>query len=233
MLLRSLRHSVQMVFQNPYGSLNPRVRIGQALTEALQVRGFIKKDTLMAQLDSLLASVGLDPDAAERFPFAFSGGQRQRIAINSCSSYVLQLLLADEPTSALDVSVQSQILNLFLKLRSELGLSMIFVSHSLGALAQVANRIGVLYLGRLVELGETQHVLKAPLHPYTQALRAAVLLPDSRERNEPHSLLIGEPPSLMNPPRGCAFHPRCPYAIDVCHQAIPPLLTKRTHSVAW
>lgn len=219
---RNLRHEVQMVFQNPYSSLNPRMRVFDGIAEAVLTRGSLSRVELVSRVEALFEAVGLDASLLNRFPHAFSGGQRQRIALARALATQPSLLLADEPTSALDVSVQAQILGLFKDLQKRLGLSIIFVSHSLGALAAIADRLAILYLGRLVEIGPTAQVLSHPLHPYTQALRAAVITPDPRvERNRKVTLLSGEPPSLLHPPAGCPFHPRCHLAVAECQLRMP------------
>ncbi len=226
-------HDIQMVFQNPYASLNPRIRIFDALAEAVLTREPLSKDSLLKRVHHLMENVGLDPALLNRFPHAFSGGQRQRIAIARALATQPSLLLADEPTSALDVSVQAQILQLFRDLQKRLGLSIIFVSHSLGALAAVADRLAIFYLGRLVEIGPTQEVLNRPLHPYTQALRAAVLTPDPHvEKNRKDIFLAGEAPSPLHPPAGCPFHPRCHFVVPECQLKVPILnaFDKQQHS---
>ena len=211
-----------MVFQNPYSSLNPRMTIFQTLAEALCTRHSLKGHALASRVRELLESVGLDPSMANRYPHAFSGGQRQRIAIARALATEPKLLLADEPTAALDVSSQAQILKLLKNLAEEKNLSIIFVSHNLGALAELTDRVGILYLGRLVELGVTRDVLHTPCHPYTQMLCESVLTLDHIGRDFKTS--SGQAVHFHQEFKGCSFAPRCPKAEPTCSLETPPFM---------
>jgi oligopeptide transport system ATP-binding protein len=221
--LRRRRRSIQMVFQDPYGSLNPRLRIGAAIAEPIEVHGLAPKRELAARARRLLDEVGLPPDAADRFPHEFSGGQRQRVGIARALATDPDVLVADEPVSALDVSVRAQVVNLLLELRERRGLAILFVAHDLALVGRIADRVAVMYLGRVVEEGATHELLGSPQHPYTVALISAIPVPDpdsGRRRIE----LEGEPPSPADIPSGCRFHPRCPIARDRCRVDDPPLV---------
>ncbi len=220
--LRQYNRRVQMVFQDPYGSLNPRMTVGETLAEALRVHRMVPSDQVAARVTELLAMVRMPTDAAQRLPHEFSGGQRQRIAIARALSVKPDLLVADEIVSALDVSVQAQILNLLLDLQQEFGLAMLFVSHDLRVVRQLAHHVAVMYLGRIVELGPAERVFAAPRHPYTQALlRAAPKLDPDAPRT--HAVLRGELPSPLQSVPGCPFSPRCPSAFDRCRVEAPRL----------
>ena len=219
--LRAYNRRVQLVFQDPYGSLNPRMTVREMLNEALSVHRIVPRAARAGRIAELLALVRLPPDAGDRLPHHFSGGQRQRIAIARALAVEPELLIADEVVSALDVSVQAQILNLLLELQQRLGLAMLFVSHDLRVVRHVAHRVAVMYLGRIVEIGPADAVFDAPRHPYTQALLRAApkLVPGGRAREV---AISGELPSAMAIPAGCPFHPRCPRAVDVC-RVTPPM----------
>ncbi len=219
--LRRRRKLVQMVFQDPYGSLDPRQRVGSILAEPLQVHGLGNAAERRRRVAELLTLVGLPQEAAERYPHEFSGGQRQRIGIGRALAPGPELLVADEPVSALDVSVRAQILNLLADLQQRLGLAMVFIGHDLAVVEQVADRIAVMYLGRVVEEGRTRDVLAAPQHPYTAGLIATVpsLDPQAARPRPPQ----GEVPDAASPPSGCAYHPRCPIAAAVCSERAPEL----------
>ena len=224
--LREARAGFQMIFQDPYASLNPRMTVFDALAEAMLAHRTIPASELSARVSALLERVGLSPRCLKKYPHEFSGGQRQRIAIARALAVEPKLIIADEPVSALDVSIQSQIINLLFKLSREMGLTMIFISHDLSVVKHISDRIAVMYLGKIVELGPAADVFGRPLHPYTQALVSAVPLPDPRrERQRRRILLPGDPPSPMNPPSGCPFHPRCPHAIEKCSQVVPAFET--------
>jgi oligopeptide/dipeptide ABC transporter ATP-binding protein len=211
---------VQMVFQEPHASLNPRLTIGQTISEVLRVHKVCPRDQIAARVASLLEVVGLPAEFASRRPRDMSGGQCQRVGIARALALEPELIIADEVVSALDVSIQAQILNLFMDLRRTHGLALLFVSHDLTVVRHFCQRVAVMYLGRIVETGPTDVVLRAPRHPYTQALLASIPEGDSYSLREP--ALLGEPPSPENPPTGCAFHPRCVRATDLCTREAPP-----------
>lgn len=225
--LRAIRHQMQIVFQNPYGSLNPRMRVKSIIDEPLRASGMPRELRLNATLE-LLEQVGLGEQHLSRFPHELSGGQCQRVAIARALSLKPRLLVLDEPTSALDVSVQAQILNLLDDLRHRYHLTYLFISHDLGVIEHLSDRIGVMYLGKLVETGETQRIFSAPQHPYTQALLSAVpkLKP---EQGVDRIILEGSVPSPIQPPSGCRFHTRCPAVQAVCRHEEPPLRTVAPH----
>jgi oligopeptide/dipeptide ABC transporter ATP-binding protein len=220
--LRADRPRMQMVFQDPFASLNPRRRIGAVLEEALTVGGVDGTDRAAAR-SAALARVGLAAELADRLPHELSGGQRQRVGVARALATGPELLVADEPVSALDVSVQAQLVNLLGDLQRELGLAQLFVAHDLSVVRQIADRVAVMYLGRIVESASTEVLFTAPRHPYTRALMAAVPVPDPTRRSRQRERLQGEPPSPVEPPGGCAFHPRCPRASERCTTAQPPL----------
>lgn len=217
--LQAARRSVQMVFQDPYSSLNPRMSVGAMLKEVLQVHHVCPKDEMDARVAALLEMVGLAPDAAQRSPGEFSGGQRQRIGIARALAVDPECVFCDEPISALDVSVQVQIVNMMQRLQQERGLSYLFIAHDLAMVHHMSRRMGVMYLGRLVELGPGDAVFHNPLHPYTQMLIASVPRPDPHYRRR--TIVCGEVPSPLDLPKGCVFHPRCPYADEVCRIDVP------------
>lgn len=223
--MRPLRKRLQMVYQDPYGSLNPRMKVGDIVGEPLVIHGVAgAQDDYRKRIQELLRLVGLRADMAERYPHEFSGGQRQRISIARAVALNPSLVLCDEPVSALDVSIQAQVINLFQELQERLGLSYLFIAHDLAVVRHVSHRIAVMYLGRIVEIAPRDALYRAPLHPYTRGLLAAAPLPDPlAESTRQHEEIIGEPPSVVNPPSGCHFHPRCPVAMPVCAQVTPRL----------
>lgn len=232
--LRQARRQAQMVFQNPFASLNPRLRVGEIIAEGMQALG--GQGEPATAIAALLQAVGLPADAAGRFPHEFSGGQRQRIAIARALAVQPQLLVCDEPTSALDVSVQAQILNLLKTLQQELGVAYLFITHNLAVVEYLAHDIAVMYLGRIVECGTAAEVLAAPRHPYTQALLSAVLQPRLEEDGSGVQALAGEIPSPARPPAGCHFHPRCPKATAECRNSYPaaqPLTATHRVNCHW
>ncbi|WP_255723353.1 ABC transporter ATP-binding protein [Sporosarcina sp. ACRSL] len=218
--LRKVRQDIQMVFQDPYSSLNPRKRIGKTLEEPLIIHniGDAKERTEIVM--EVLSKVGLQLEHYYRYPHEFSGGQRQRIGLARALIVNPKILIMDEPVSALDVSIQSQILNLLKTLQSDLSLSYLFISHDMSVVRHISDRIGVMYLGRLVEEAPTDELFANPLHPYTQALLSAVPVPKSGAKRE-RIILKGELPSPLDPPAGCVFHTRCPFAMDICKTQIP------------
>ncbi len=220
--LRPLRPKVQMVFQDPLGSLNPRRRVSRIIGDALAVGGTPAAERRAAAL-AALARVGLGEEHLQRFPHELSGGQRQRVGVARALATSPQLLVADEPVSALDVSVQAQLVNLLAELQRDLGLAQLFVAHDLSVVRQIADRVAVMYLGRIVEIGPADVVYRRRRHPYTRALLAAVPVPDPTRRERSRTLVRGELPSPVDPPSGCHFHPRCPLASDRCRAEQPPL----------
>ena len=232
--MKQIRTQLQMVFQDPYSSLNPRKHIYEILAQPMLYHHISTKDTIDRDLSRLLDMVGLPRHILGRYPHEFSGGQRQRIGIARALSLNPKFIVCDEPVSALDVSIQAQILNLLKGLQKELNLTLLFVGHGLGAVNYVSDRIAVMYLGRIVEIGDAKEVFHHPLHPYTQALLEAVPVPDPAEKEKQRSLLSGEIGNGANPPQGCRFHPRCPYATKECAQAEPVLrqITESGHYAA-
>jgi oligopeptide/dipeptide ABC transporter ATP-binding protein len=228
--MRTQRRDLQLIFQDPYASLNPRMTIAQTLTEPLKVHG-LHRGTEAQRVAELLQLVGLRPEFAQRYPHEFSGGQRQRIGIARALAVEPKLIVCDEAVSALDVSVQAQVINLLQDLQRKFGLSYVFIAHDLAVVKHIATRVAVMYLGRVVEMGDKHQVFSAPRHPYTEALLQAIPLPDPGQRRE-RELLGGDVPSPMNPPSGCHLHTRCRYAQPVCSQQVPPLQGDANHVVA-
>jgi len=223
--MEEIRTDIQIVFQDPYSSLNPRKHIYEILAQPMLYHGKSDKASLDKDLEKLLDMVGLSRSVLGRYPHEFSGGQRQRIVIAKALSLNPKFLVCDEPVSALDVSIQAQILNLLKSLQKELNLTCLFVGHGLGAVNYVSDRIAVMYLGKIVELGEAKDVLINPVHPYTNALIQAAPVPDPEMEEKEHTILQGEIGSSVNPPSGCRFHPRCPYATEKCRTEEPVLKT--------
>ncbi|MEK6718560.1 MAG: oligopeptide/dipeptide ABC transporter ATP-binding protein [candidate division NC10 bacterium] len=220
--LRPLRRQMQMIFQDPFSSLNPRRTLFDIVAEPLAANNVGTRQERVNRVAELLRLVGLRPEYMRRYPHAFSGGQRQRIGIARALALNPSLIVADEPVSALDVSVQAQILNLMLKLQAQLGLTYLLVAHDLSVVKHVSDRVAVMYVGKIVEMTDTQRLFTAPKHPYTEALLSAVPKPDPRLRAQ-RIVLEGEVADAANPPSGCYFHPRCRYAVDACRQETPRL----------
>ncbi len=214
--------TVQMVFQDPYASLNPRQTVRRTLADPLRIHGCDKAE-VEARVVDMMSKVGLRPEHADRYPHEFSGGQRQRIGIARALILKPKLVICDEPVSALDVSIRAQIINLLLELKDELGLAYIMISHDLGVVEHVSDRVAVMYLGRIVEQGGWQEIFENPRHPYTRALIAAIPDPFHRAAVSARAKAKGEIPSALNPPPGCHFHPRCPLKADICAAQDPPL----------
>ncbi|KAF4325994.1 hypothetical protein G195_000254 [Phytophthora kernoviae 00238/432] len=218
--VRKIRPQLQLIFQDPYSSLNPRIRIGDAIGEAVLDHGLATASEVRDLVKEVLAACGLSSYHIDRFPHEFSGGQRQRIGIARALILNPKLIIADEPVSALDVSIQAQIINLFRRLQQERGLAYLFISHDLSVVEHLCDRIGVMYLGSMVETASRDELFGNPLHPYTKALLSAVPVPIPKLKRE-RIVLKGDIPSPVNPPAGCKFHTRCPWAEDVCKQQVP------------
>ncbi len=220
--VRRFRQRMQIVFQDPYASLNPRMRAGAIVAEPLENFETTSRKDITERVAGLFERVGLPRDAMRRFPFEFSGGQRQRLGIARALALNPRVIVADEPVSALDVSVQAQVLNLMMDLKADLGLAYLFISHDLGVVEHVADRVAVMYLGRVVELGPRANLFEAPRHPYTRALLAAAPVPNPRAARD-RIVLEGDVPSPSDPPVGCHFHTRCPFAMERCRSEAPRL----------
>ena len=220
--MRALRRRMQIVFQDPYSSLNPRMKVGDIIGEPLIVHSIGNKQERKDRIAELLRVVKLDPDYANRYPHQFSGGQRQRIGIARALALNPDFIVADEPVSALDVSVQAQVVNLLQDLQAQFGLTYLFISHGLAVVEHISTRVGVMYLGKIVELASSAELYENPKHPYTQALLASIPLPDPEQtRDRARIALSGEVPTPMNPPSGCRFHTRCPYVMEKCKNTEP------------
>jgi peptide/nickel transport system ATP-binding protein/oligopeptide transport system ATP-binding protein len=230
--MRPLRKDLQVIFQDPFASLNPRRTIGQTLEEAMATLHVVPKEKRKDRAIELLEQVGLKEEHFDRYPHEFSGGQRQRIGIARALAVEPKLIICDEAVSALDVSVQAQVLNLLKKLQKEYDLTYLFISHDLGVVRHISDRIIVMYLGKVVEVAEKKQLFDSPLHPYTQALLSAIPEPNRKKKKE-RIILKGEVPSPINPPTGCRFHTRCPLATDLCRSQVPELrLVERGHQVS-
>jgi oligopeptide transport system ATP-binding protein len=222
--LRPLRRELQIIFQDPFASLNPRKRVGQIVGAPMRIHGVGDRAEVRRRVRDLLEVVGLSPEHYNRFPHEFSGGQRQRIGVARALALNPKLVIADEPVSALDVSIQAQVLNLLKDLQEELGLTYIFIAHDLGVVRHVSDRIAVMYLGKIVELSPAEELYTRPIHPYTEALLSAVPIPDPDESaGRERIVLEGDVPSPIDPPPACRFHPRCRYATEICREIEPPL----------
>lgn len=230
--LRALRRQMQLVFQDTAAALNPRWTVGQSLAEPLRIHNLCPRGEYAARGAALLTQVGLAPDLLDRYPHQLSGGQRQRVGLARALALSPRLVVCDEPVSALDVSVQAQMLNLLADLQRAQGLTYVLISHDLGVVRHSADRVCVMFLGRVCEVGPTQALFSAPRHPYTKFLLDSVPRPDPTRRGESGPPLAGEIPSPVHPPSGCRFRTRCPYAQDICAQTVPPLTGAGDHQVA-
>lgn len=220
--LKKVRSNMQMIFQDPFSSLDPRMSIEKIIVEPMKLHGIGTERSRKEKAAELLVKVGLSDSILDKYPHEFSGGQRQRIGIARALALKPKLIIADEPVAALDVSVQAQVLNLMNKLQEEFGLTYLFISHDLGVIKYFSDKIAVMYLGRIVELADSNELYRRPVHPYTRALIASIPISDPAKRKK-RVPLEGDVPSPINPPSGCAFHPRCPYAKDICKSDIPSL----------
>ncbi|MFC1958356.1 ABC transporter ATP-binding protein [Chloroflexota bacterium] len=220
--LRSMRQNMQLIFQDPYASLDPRMNVGDIVGEPMLVHNLVKGKEYKEQVAELFRLVQLEPYMADRYPHEFSGGQRQRIGIARALATRPSLIICDEPVSALDVSIQTQVITLLMRLREEMNLTYIFIAHDLSVVRYISDRVAVMYLGRMVEITDSDEIYDNPLHPYTQALLSAVPIPNPLvDRQRKRILLTGDVPSPVNPPSGCTFHPRCHMAIDICKEQLP------------
>ncbi|MGH9769756.1 MAG: ABC transporter ATP-binding protein [Blastocatellia bacterium] len=222
--LRAVRRRMQIIFQDPYSSLNPRMKVGAIIAEPLEIHRVGDRRERKDRVAELLSVVGLDPDYANRYPHQFSGGQRQRIGIARALALNPDFIVADEPVSALDVSVQAQVVNLMQDLQERFGLTYLFISHGLAVVKHISTRVGVMYLGKLVELAPAEEIYANPMHPYTQALLAAIPVPDPDVKREAPQRLGGDVPNPIAPPAGCRFHTRCPHAVERCRSKEPELV---------
>lgn len=213
--LKAARRNMQIIFQDPYASLNPRLPIGESVMEGLQIHNVGHPKERWEIAITMLKKVGLEDYHARRYPHEFSGGQRQRIGIARALALQPKFIVCDEPVSALDVSIQSQVLNILKDLQSEFGLTYLFIAHNMSVVEHISDRVAVMYLGKMVELADREELFRNPLHPYTKALMSAIPIPDPTAKRE-RIILKGDVPSPLNPPKGCRFHPRCPVAIDKC-----------------
>ncbi|MES9682435.1 dipeptide ABC transporter ATP-binding protein [Gottfriedia acidiceleris] len=230
--MRKIRKDLQVIFQDPFASLNPRQTIGQILGEALAIQNVVPKEERKARIEELLGHVGLRPEAMERYPHEFSGGQRQRVGIARALAVDPKLIICDEAVSALDVSIQAQVLNLLKSLQKRFSLTFLFISHDLGVVRHISDRVMVMYLGKIVEIADKKSIFENPQHPYTRALLSAIPVPNPVHQRE-RIILTGDVPSPINPPSGCRFHTRCPFAIDICKTQAPELkISEQNHQVA-
>jgi len=230
--MKQYRQQMQIIFQDPFSSLNPRQSVGSIIAAALEIHRLVEPSEKEDRIASLLRKVGLSASVMRRYPHEFSGGQRQRIGIARALAVNPQLVIGDEPVSALDVSIQAQILNLLEDLQDELGLTYVMIAHDLSVIRHIADKIAVMYLGKIVEMADHDQLYRNPMHPYTQALLSAVPIPDP-ERKQQRMILKGDVPSPINPPTGCRFHPRCPKRFEPCDQVEPEIKVVMTdHEVA-
>lgn len=223
--MKAVRRQMQVIFQDPYGSLSPRMPVGEQVIEGMRIHGIGTADERAETMLRLMRQVGLEDYHANRYPHEFSGGQQQRVGIARALALRPRFILCDEPVSALDVSIQSQVLNLLHDLQAEYGLTYLFIAHNLNVVEHISRRVAVMYLGKIVELATREDIYKRPMHPYTQALLAAIPIPDPKRRHRKRLILTGDVPSPVNPPSGCRFHTRCPLAFDQC-KVEEPLLSE-------
>jgi peptide/nickel transport system ATP-binding protein/oligopeptide transport system ATP-binding protein len=230
--LKQMRRNMQIIFQDPYASLDPRSPIGESVAEGLHIHNVGNPKERYGVVIEMLRKVGLEEYHARRYPHEFSGGQRQRIGIARALALRPKFIVADEPVSALDVSIQSQVLNILRELQREFGLTYLFIAHNLSVVEHISDRVAVMYLGKIVEFADRDELFRNPLHPYTQALMSAIPIPDPTLKRE-RIILQGDVPSPLNPPKGCRFHPRCPVAMDHCSVQEPPFIeVSQDHFVA-
>jgi len=230
--LKEMRRHMQIIFQDPYASLDPRMPIGESIAEGLKIHNVGTARERFETVIEMLRKVGLEDYHARRYPHEFSGGQRQRIGIARALALRPKFIVADEPVSALDVSIQSQVLNILKQLQREFGLTYLFIAHNLSVVEHISDRVAVMYLGKMVEMADRDELFRNPLHPYTQALMSAIPVPDPKLKRE-RILLPGDVPSPLNPPMGCRFHPRCPVAFSHCSVEEPPFIdVSQDHQVA-
>lgn len=230
--MRKVRKDLQVIFQDPFASLNPRQTVGQILGEALAIQNVVPKENRRHRIEELLGHVGLRPESMERYPHEFSGGQRQRIGIARALAVEPKLIICDEAVSALDVSIQAQVLNLLKSLQRQFNLTFLFISHDLGVVRHISDRVMVMYLGKVVEIADKKSIFEQPQHPYTRALLSVIPVPNPVQKRE-RILLTGDVPSPIDPPSGCRFHTRCPFAIDICKTQAPALkISAQNHQVA-
>jgi len=230
--MRKVRKDLQVIFQDPFASLNPRQTVEQILNEALAIQNVVPKENRKHRIEELLGHVGLRPESMERYPHEFSGGQRQRIGIARALAVEPKLIICDEAVSALDVSIQAQVLNLLKSLQRQFNLTFLFISHDLGVVRHISDRVMVMYLGKVVEIADKKSIFEQPQHPYTRALLSAIPVPNPVQKRE-RIILTGDVPSPIDPPGGCRFHTRCPFAIDICKSQAPELkISAQNHQVA-
>ncbi|WP_316851912.1 ABC transporter ATP-binding protein [Peribacillus frigoritolerans] len=230
--MRRTRKDLQVIFQDPFASLNPRQTIGKILGEALAIQNVVPKENRKSRIEELLGHVGLRPESMERYPHEFSGGQRQRIGIARALAVDPKLIICDEAVSALDVSIQAQVLNLLKSLQRQFDLTFLFISHDLGVVRHISDRVMVMYLGKIVEIADKKSIFEQPQHPYTRALLSAIPVPNPVHKRE-RILLTGDVPSPIDPPNGCRFHTRCPFVQDICKTQMPELKrSAQNHQVA-